>query len=419
MDNIKICDKCKINTNYNNDTFVGIKCIDGDISINFQLGYHISENDKGLRKDILLLFSVLSNNVTRNDSEIIKQAKVYDFVQFPMQAYMYIIKDYLVRGYYTEQEVNYKEAKKGKINWGRTIKTQRPYICNDDIFYLNYITKNKDLKENELITLIHEYCVYDSFCKVGWLFTDLIPKKPYIKFNQRLFISTIKNKLSTTFNDRNRQLFFNMLAIIHSLGDSESPTNYRYGTYRFEYVWEKLIDKVFGITNKKEYFPKTTWRVKGTTYDNASLEPDTIMIYQNDIYVLDAKYYKFGVTNRVSDLPESTSINKQITYGEYIYNNIEHISNGSRNLKVYNAFIMPYNSLNNKFNCNEKIISIGEASGDWKNNDIEYQHIIGVLIDIKQLMSIDTRHDINEIAKLSDIILTELNLNRSIPVLKQ
>ena len=29
----------------------------------------------------------------------------------------------------------------------------------------------------------------------------------------------------------------------------------------------------------------------------------------------DAKYYKYGVTGNTRDLPESTSINKQITYG--------------------------------------------------------------------------------------------------------
>ena len=36
---------------------------------------------------------------------------------------------------------------------------------------------------------------------------------------------------------------------------------------------EKMIDKVFGIENKADYFPKTTWYVNGSKYDNASLEP--------------------------------------------------------------------------------------------------------------------------------------------------
>ena len=89
-----------------------------------------------------------------------------------------------------------------------------------------------------------------------------------------------------------------MLAIIDFEGDKDSDKNYRYGTYRFEYIWEKMIDKVFGIENKADYFPKTTWYVNGSKYDNASLEPDTVMLYGTDVYVLDAKYYKYGVTGK-------------------------------------------------------------------------------------------------------------------------
>ena len=98
-------------------------------------------------------------------------------------------------------------------------------------------------------------------------------------------------------------------ATIDFEGDKDSNKNYRYGTYRFEYVWEKMIDKVFGIENKADYFPKTSWYVKGIRYDNASLEPDTIMLCGNNVYILDAKYYKYGVTGKAWDLPESDLFN--------------------------------------------------------------------------------------------------------------
>lgn len=172
-------------------------------------------------------------------------------------------------------------SKSGKINRNRTIKTQKPYVEDNEIFYLDFVTKKNTVKENELITLIHEYCVSESFNKIGWLFTKAMPKKPRIKRKSRLFKMVIMDKLSTTFNDRNRRLFRNMLAIIESQGDDEAQRIYNYGTYRFEYVWERMIDKVFGIENKADYFPKTTWKINGSSYDNASLEPDTIMIYQN------------------------------------------------------------------------------------------------------------------------------------------
>lgn len=277
MRKVDIRSKCRVNSNREMDTFVGLRCNDGDISINFPLGYHISEDDNELRKDIMLLLTTLSANTERKESEILKQGNAFDEVEFPLQSYMYLIKDFFVRGYYKEQEVLYKVAKSGKINWNRTIKTQKPYVQDMDVFYLDFVTKKNSVKENELITLIHEYCVYESFERIGWLYTEMMPKKPVIVKQERLFRSVLKDKIANTFNDKNRMLFRHMLAIIDFEGDKDSDKNYRYGTYRFEYIWEKMIDKVFGIENKADYFPKTTWYVNGSKYDNASLEPDTVV----------------------------------------------------------------------------------------------------------------------------------------------
>ena len=285
---------------------------------NFPMGYHISEDDKELRKDIILLFATLAANTERRESELLVQGRSFDEVEFPLQSYMYLIKDFYERGYYREQEISYKAAKTGKINWSRTIKTQKPYVQDMDVFYLDFVIKKNSIKENELITLIHEYCVYESFECIGWLFTKMKLKKPRIARRERVFRSVLREKMANTCNDRNRMLFRHMLAIIDFEGDNDTDRNYRYGTYRFEYVWEKMIDKVFGIPDKADYFPKTAWYLNGDRYDNASLEPDTIMLYGSNIYILDAKYYKYGVTGKAYDLPESVSVNKQITYGEYV-----------------------------------------------------------------------------------------------------
>ena len=387
MRKVDIRSKCRVNSNREMDTFVGLRCNDGDISINFPLGYHISEDDNELRKDIILLLTTLSANTERKESEILKRGNVFDEVEFPLQSYMYLIKDFFVRGYYKEQEVLYKVAKSGKINWNRTIKTQKPYVQDMDVFYLDFVTKKNSVKENELITLIHEYCVYESFERIGWLYTEMMPKKPVIVKQERLFRSILKDKIANTFNDKNRMLFRHMLAIIDFEGDKDSDKNYRYGTYRFEYIWEKMIDKVFGIENKADYFPKTTWYVNGSKYDNASLEPDTIMLYGTDVYVLDAKYYKYGVTGKTWDLPESTSINKQITYGEYIAKEDKFKKKHGENMKVYNAFLMPFDSLKSKYPDNANMLKVGGAVSNWKDNTEEYQKIQGILIDVKTLMS--------------------------------
>lgn len=404
MREIDIRSKCRVNSNREMDTFVGLRCDDGDISINFPMGYHISEDNKELRKDIILLFTTLTANTERRESELLAEGSSFDEVEFPLQSYIYLIKDFFARGYYREQEVSYKIAKTGKVNWNRTIKTQRPYVQDTDVFYLDFVTKKNSIKENELITLIHEYCVYESFERIGWLFTKMMPKKPRIEKWERVFRSVLKEKIANTFNDRNRMLFRNMLAIIDFEGDTDSDKNYRYGTYRFEYVWEKMIDKVFGVENKADYFPKTAWYVNGDRFDNASLEPDTIMLCGSNVYILDAKYYKFGVTGKAWDLPESTSINKQITYGEYVANEEKFKKKHGNNMKVYNAFLMPFDSIKSKNPNNPEMLKVGEAVSNWKDNSEEYQKIQGILIDVKTLMNINVRQEMKEIEKLAELI---------------
>ncbi len=406
MPDFSIRDKCKVNTNRDADTFVGIMCKDGEISVNFPLGFHVSEDDRSLRKDMLLMLGAIESTIGHKQSEISEEAESVDQTGFPIQAYLYIIKDYFERGYYIEREVEYTVSKRGKINWPRTIKTQKPVIQDNDVYYLDFVTRRNAVNENQIITLIHELCVYDSFEKMGWLFTTAMPAKPRIKRNNRYFLAVLNDKLARTFNDKNKKLFKNMISVIKGMREDDKNISFQYGTYRFEYVWESLIDRVYGIEEKAEYFPKTTWKVNGRLHDNASLEPDSIMLKGDDIYVLDAKYYKYGATGWLADLPESTSINKQITYGEYV--DMNKASSGN----VYNAFIMPFDAADRHWNTPE-IFAIGEATGNWRPNDRMYEHIQGILIDVKYLMQITVREDSNEIARLAECIEASVERSRS------
>lgn len=396
-------DRCRTNTNVESDVFVGIRKMDGYYQINFPLGYHCSETEKGLRRDILSLINVLAKNTDKKESEINSGLDKNESQAIPVKAYLYLIKDFFERGYFKEQGTYRKVDKRGKIDWSRTIKTQNPLIQNEEVYFLNFVVKKDTIKEDELITLVHKYCVYESFEKFGWLFTSFLPVKPKAPLNRKMMLAVINNKLQVTFNDRNRELFRNMISVIMAIND-DGQAEFRYGTYRFEYVWEKMIDRVFGISDKENYFPKTTWKLSyGGEYDNAFLEPDTIMLFDGKVYVLDAKYYKFGWSGLPNHLPESTSINKQITYGEYVAEAEKFVANGKKPI-VYNAFIMPYDSLGNKFPTKKPIYYIGTALGNWKIGDKKYENVVGILLDIKYLMNIESKMDQSEILKLAKII---------------
>ena len=404
MQKYSIKDRCHINTNFGVDTFVGVKCDCSEFSINFPLGFRVSDDEEGLRKDILLLFTSIAETTGRKESVVSQISSSFETSGFPIAAYLFLIADYFEHGYYKEKEVHYQVENRGKINWGRTIKTQKPYVQDNDAYYLKFVTRRNPVSENELITLIHEYCVYDSFAKIGWLFTRSMPKKPRIKLNIKLFKAIIQDKFQQTFNDDDKSRFNSMLAILDGLSDPEAPLSFQYGTNRFEYVWEALIDKVYGINGKEEYFPKTTWKLAEGSYDNAVLEPDSIMIWNGNVYVLDAKYYKYGVTRKPWDLPESTSINKQITYGEYIAEQEKFKEKHGDSFVVYNAFLMPFSSKDTPF-----IQHVGEAVSNLKENAKTYERIQGVLIDVKHLMSITTRQNKVEIMQLAKCIESALD----------
>lgn len=401
MEKYKLQDHCTVNTNRESDTFVGIQCKDGELCFNFPMGFPKSLDDEECRKDIILVLSSIANTVGREDSELLRD-NGHAFVDgFPIQAYFYLISDFIEHGYYKETEVCFRKDKRGKIDWRKTINRIDPCFQSGNAIYLDYIVRKTTINEDEMITLIHKFCVYESFERVGWIFTDILPERPQIKYNQELFKVIITDKLNQTFNDEKRRLFTNMLSIICNERSIDSPKTFMYGTNRYEYVWERMIDSVFGIKNKERFFPRTHWKTQSGIHDNSCLEPDSIMIYGNDVYILDAKYYKYGLTDIPSDLPDSSSINKQITYGEYVASQDEFTDKYD---KIYNAFIMPFSSDTQTYK------ECGIAYSDWKRGNMEYENIVGILVDLKRLIYIYKTNNRAEIPSLAEEILKAFKL---------
>lgn len=404
---------CHVNTNGENDRFVGVKVDTKEIKVCFPIGYQLPENEKDIKQDILHLLQVLSEFTDKSEELLVKRKFTSkQKVEFPINAYLDVILYFIENnGYYTEKNAIYKTKQCGNIDWARTIKKQKPTIFYNKIpLYTNYTVRESTLNDNELITNINKYCVYESFSKIGWIFTTYMPEKPNILLDKKRFIIAINDKLSNTNNDKEKTLFSAMLDIIEYVDEDTEERKFYYGTNNFEIVWEKLIDRAFGIKNKQDYFPKTKWNLLyGRNRNNHTLEPDTIMIYNNKVYVLDAKYYKYGITGISNDLPQSSSINKQITYGEYIYNKY-HLENEN----LYNAFLMPYNSNENIFDLEGIFGNIGEAIGEWKENKSNYERIQGILIDTRYLMYNYTNNSERNIMKLAETIEKALIENKLI-----
>lgn len=405
-----LLEHCHVNTNKVNDRFVGVKIDSNNPLIYFPLGYELPKRENDLKRDIKNLFNVLAIFTDKTDRVIhMEEATKSQQVEFPIQAYLNVINYYFDHNgsYYSEIETTYKINNKGKINWTRTIKTQTPMVQGKSMLYLNPVVRVSTSNFNRLITKIYKYCVYESFNAIGWLYTINKPEQPDILLDKKLFISTLNAKLSNTNNDNDKKLFRSMIAIINFIDEKTINKQFYYGTDKFEMIWEKLIDNFFGENNKKDYFPHGLWTEKkyGLNKEKpvSALEPDSIMIYNGKYYVLDAKYYQYGVSpeSGLNALPKSSDINKQITYGKFVKNR------KAKNASVFNAFIMPFNMSNNKFNIDKPYGLVAEATGDWindPNNPKSYELIQGIVIDTKYLLkNYDGNHNSDK-EKLSLII---------------
>lgn len=380
---------CHINTNEDGDRFVGIKVDSDNAMVYFPIGYQLPETDGEIRTDIKHLIQVLSEFTTSEDRLLaINKFAAPQTVDFPINAYKNVIEYYFSIGgkYYIEVDPIYKTSSKGKQNWPRTVRDQMPLVQQingtNSLIYTQFTVRDVTPNDTKLITQINRFCVYEAFNKLGWLYVPYMPEKPGQHPDVKTSIAILNSKLGNTNDDRKRALFQAMKDMLEYMDEKTSDRQFYFGTDNFDHVWEKLIDRAFGERDKDKYFPRSRWLLDYGKYkEKRPLMPDTIMIYNGKYYVLDAKCYKYGLTGIPDHLPDGSSINKQITYGEYLEKH-----KGIDNDSLFNAFIMPFNTAKNYFKITSFVGNIGEAVGDWRDNKKNYERIQGIVMDTRHLM---------------------------------
>lgn len=417
------------------DKFVGIRCLDGKLEVHFPVGYRKPEPSNGLeksvRRDVLNLVRVLSEFGEKNlTAEIPAQTSNEKIRRFPFSAYRFIIEHFLEHGYYREKEIRYKKSPSGKICWNRTIKQIQPCISfsvkgKTSAAYLNFVVRRTEYDQDLLISEIHKFIVHECFSKLGPIFTAFVPEKSFLSFDRKMFSAVVRKKISETFRADSLLLFESMLAVIDYLAITPNTKDFVFGTEKFHIVWERLVDSVFGESDKEKFYPKVFWNLKGKKVDMNSLRPDTVMIVhrgtpEQKIFVIDSKYYRYGATENPQHLPESASVVKQLAYAQFIENakdSVSEIPQDVRNFvngkNVFNVFIMPAEICNDSENPKVTFFrNIGYASADYvifgrsEISSKNYYRIWGILLDIRSIMF---RHDSRNpewIANLAEEIVT-------------
>lgn len=406
-----IKEHCHINSNEDGDRFVGIKADSDNAMVYFPIGYELPEKDAEIRTDIKHLIQVLSEFTTKDDRLLaINKFAAPQTVDFPINAYKNVIEYYFSIGgtYYVEKEQVYRTASTGKQDWARTTRKQMPLIQSkngvNSFVYTQFEVRASTPNDTKAITQINRFCVYEAFKRLGWLYVPYMPEEPGPHPDVKTSVRIVQIKLANTNDDKKKALFRGMKDMLEYMDEQTSDKQFYFGTDDFDHVWEKLIDRAFGEKNKDQYFPRTRWLLDFGKYkEKHPLMPDSIMIYNEKYYVLDAKCYRYGWTGNPDHLPNASSISKQVTYGEYL-EKAHSIDNDS----LFNAFIMPYNMKKNFFGLTEPVGTIGEAVSDWKTNKLNYERIQGIVIDTRYLMYHYTGNPLKSKVALANCIETVL-----------
>ena len=388
-------------TGKTDDSFVGIKIKGNIVHFYYPECYNFSPDSSTAREDIVDLLRTIAIAKTYSSDS----ANTYDTRtnenEFALLSYLWIIRDYRANGFYVNREKIYAVNRSGRVDWKRTMQNQ-PIVQNGNIIYPNVIVSVKSNVDNLLVE-IHKYCVKRSIDCIGWLFnlsSSGIETKPFNDTVKKVYVATLKQELSKTFDDNKKLLLKHMLNVICGLDDNNGNDGFVYGVDTYYYVFERMIDAIFG--NKdidiKSFNPKAEWRLVRNKFNptpSSELCPDTILIADGNAFIIDSKFYRFGYTGDEADLPETTSIQKQITYGEFLKKN----ANAPKVINIFNAFLLPYDKTRKVFKSDDSLQYIGFANSLWKDNAENHEIIHAFLIDLKHVVKTWNKHTHSEDVK--------------------
>lgn len=398
-----------------NNQFIGVKISNNKIEFHYPETYQLSSTDDELRRDILAILRTISLAKTLTSNLSSYNSKFNNNDVFPMGAYLWIINDFLTYGRYENREKVYQRGTRGKIDWKKTLRTT-PAISQGNIIYTDIISEKKSQVDN-LLTEIYFFCAKRSIEAIGWLYSLEFDANgaDYEKiFNKKLYLSAINTELSHTYDDTKKTRLQHMKNIITGLDDQVVQTReIVYGVDSYDYVYERMVDSMFSnIENIRDFYPTAEWDliVEEKPKESSKLRPDTVLEQKKEngrknLYILDAKYYRYGTTFLTKHIPETTSIQKQITYGEYVK-----MMKVGKYDEIFSAFVMPYskaeNIHNDKFNRNIEFVGIARAK--WIDSKGETsRNIAGILVDTKFLINNWVRKNQDNI----DAIVTAIEQN--------
>lgn len=249
-----------------------------------------------------------------------------------------LLDDYAERGLLRYEHHVLQRFPKGRIDWRATIRRDLPCLTDDSVLYLVPFRRVVEAQQHHPLTRLHEHTIFD----IGRIFgagLHLEQSGRRVRpINRREAMTTLIREGNRVFRDRDRRVV-RLLERYWMDADLRRREGFRgdlLWTNQFEFVWERMAERVIGGRRKSRIrLPGGHYLEGGAEQRGLHLRPDLIVdVPPNSRIVFDAKYYSSG------KLPRRGDILKQLAYAYFSSSKWDPI----QPQHVFNIFLLPSDS---------------------------------------------------------------------------
>ncbi len=213
-------------------------------------------------------------------------------------------------------KVQNQHSGSNNIDWNKTLSRTSSFVDGDDVYYLNPISKSKQINfDEELLVIFYSILNYinvtfgfKSPINLNYKLIQHTQFKRYLRSFGKIRLRQIKYKY---FSDKDLALWKLCYSFFEKIGEvnsSSSKDDYLLVS-DFNLVFEDMVDDL--ISDKSAYIEGLKMQNDGKIIDHLFKYSD--LVHNNEVYYIgDSKYYKIG------DKPHDTAHYKQYTYAKNI-----------------------------------------------------------------------------------------------------
>ena len=313
----------------------------------------INKNPLNLEAYLEPLFKIIQKSMNKKNKRLL-QVKQEINKSYPFEAFFNVYQYYQKYGLFTQEREIKKFGYNGKILWKDTFNKSPLLINHGNLLFMPPVLQ-KRVTDYVFISKCMAFVINTTIDKFRFLF-----KFPQVNLefrdidfsNNEKIIKNLKQIKQHLFKDIHLRLIEDL--IVYFKNQNHGSKHLEVKIYSFHLIWEDMIkhylnkyflkidensdEMIFGNTGKEQHnFQKRGFKLdsrrKMKGLKTYKIEPDYYFEEGKNKYIFDAKYY--------------TEVNKldykQISY----YFLLKNFVNG-RNLRTYNALILPTSELRTK-----------------------------------------------------------------------